>query len=305
MADEPTAPPPALGLPDRLAPWAAVRSLFEPPILNEHKWAKVPSIGADAYILDAEDSVPPAHKLRAREKIVETLLRPEHLAGALVIPRANHLSTRWGREDIVAYARAGVSAIMYPKTESADDIGRVRELLAAHGSDAYVLAVVETARGVLNVESIAAADGVLGLAFGPGDLNADAGLPIYDSAGATNPAMMYPKVRVALAAAASRIPAWGIAYAPNIRDLNEIRRRVCEERDAGFTGCTVFYPPHVPIINEVFGVSTERAQEAAELVRRYEEAQRAGNSAFRTATGEAVLIHQYQEARRVLSRSRR
>src|ERR1700728_4697887 len=131
--------------------WTSVRCLFESPILDDRKWAKIPTIPADAFILDLEDALPIARKEEGREKVLEYLHQPDYFHGAMIVPRANHLSTPWGRDDIIALAEAGIEQLMYPKTESAEDLQEVLELCRAHGSDPKIKASIESARGVVEI----------------------------------------------------------------------------------------------------------------------------------------------------------
>jgi citrate lyase beta subunit len=283
--------------------WLTVRCLFEAPILDERKWAKVPAIPADAFILDLEDSVPLDRKDEARVKVVEYLGRPDYFNGALMAARANNLETPWGREDLIAFAEAGAETVMYPKASTPDELRAVRDLLAEHGSDAKLLACVESARGVVEVERIAAMDEVVAIAFGPGDLHVDAHIPLYDENGDMNPALLYPKARCALAGSAFRVAVLGIAYLPDIRDQEEARKRLMAEKAIGFTGVASFYPPQVPIINEVFSPSEAEIAVARAIVESYEQAVAAGNPAVQLPNGEAVLVHQYKESLNLLKRA--
>src|SRR5207248_2516288 len=95
--------------------YLGVRSLIETPIMDERKWAKVPSIPADAFLLDIEDSVPPASKDAARARVAAYVRDPSYFDGRLVVARVNHLSTPWGRDDIDELAGAGVTCVAYPK----------------------------------------------------------------------------------------------------------------------------------------------------------------------------------------------
>ncbi|MGB1506376.1 MAG: aldolase/citrate lyase family protein [Acidimicrobiales bacterium] len=88
------------------APYAGIRSIIETPILDERKWAKIPTIPADAFLIDLEDAVPAPGKERARELAVEYVREPSYFEGRVTIARPNHLSTPWGREDIEAFAEA-------------------------------------------------------------------------------------------------------------------------------------------------------------------------------------------------------
>src|ERR1700735_4730793 len=97
------------------------RSLLESPILDDHKWSKVPNIPADAVLLDMEDSASPSRKLEARSKVIEYLHRPEFFGGRPVLPRVNSLGTPWGLDDLLAIAKTDAELVLYPKVRSADE----------------------------------------------------------------------------------------------------------------------------------------------------------------------------------------
>ena len=284
--------------------WSNVRCLFESPILDQHKWDKIPGIPADAFILDLEDAVPVGGKEQARIKVVEFLSRPEYFDGRLTVPRANALDTPWGRDDIIALAVARTPIIMLPKVNRPSDIDDVLALFAEYGQRPDVLASIESARGVLDVEAILGHEAVVAATFGPGDLYVDAGMALYEPDGSMNPGLLYPKVKTVLAGAASQVPVLSIAYMPDVKDADEVRRRVAAEKRLGFSGCCAFYPPHVELINAEFTPSPEVVQAAIEVVGAYEEAVAQGKPAVQLANGKVVLMHQYLEASKTISRAR-
>jgi citrate lyase beta subunit len=286
-------------------PWASVRCLFESPILDERKWAKIPSIPADAFILDLEDAVPVNGKAEARAKVVEYLQLPGYFGAARTVPRPNPLDTPWGHDDVLALADAGAATVMLAKVDGCDDIDRVLELWATRGGAApAVVASIESAKGVLNAERILAHESVVAATFGPGDLHVDVGMALYEPGGAMNPGLLYPKVATVLAGAAAQVPVLSIAFVPDIRDLAEVRTRVAAEQRLGFSGCCAFYPPHVEVINSIFSPSAAEIADAHEVVGLYEQAAASGRPAVQRSNGEALLAHQYKEALRTLARSR-
>ncbi len=270
--------------------------------MDDRKWAKVPLIPADAFILDLEDAVAPQDKELARDRVVEYLSKPEYFNGAMIVPRSNGLDTQWGRDDLIAFAEAGAKTVMYPKVDDVEDVEAVVELCESHGTSPELVASIESAKGVLNAERIFAHGNVVASTFGPGDLHVDARMSLYEPDGSLNPGFVYPKVRTILAGVAHGVAVLGIAFAPNIKDLDEIRRRVQGERRLGFTGACAFYPPHVAIINETFSPSEANVAHATTVVTAYEAAVAEGKPAVQLEDGETLLLHQYKEAQAILSR---
>jgi citrate lyase beta subunit len=286
----------------RKSAYRQVRSVFEAPILDERKWAKVPDIPADLMFLDLEDSVAPARKEEARDKAVHYVKDPSYFAGRPTLARPNHLSTPWGREDVIAFAEAGVQCMAYPKIRSIDELHEVVELLAAYGADPDIYAIVETAGAMQDVRALAEHPQVVSLMFGPGDLSVDIGLPLLEPDGRLNRVFDPMKTSVVLAATAAGIGVTDIVFAPDFRDLAEVRRRAQVSRSLGFTALATFYPPHVDIIHEVFAPTVAEIEYAREIVESYEAVLAAGKPAALTAAGETILVHDYEKAQSVLAK---
>ncbi|NDV07656.1 CoA ester lyase [Rhodococcus sp. IEGM 248] len=282
--------------------YRAIKSILETPIMDDHKWGKLPNIPADMIFLDLEDSVAPNLKEQARERVVRSLAEKEFDGEKLLLPRVNHLSTRWGREDAEALAAAKPDVVAYPKVRSAACVDEVLEAFRAHGADPDIFAIIETAESVLNVREIASHPSVIGLMSGPADISLDAGIELYEPGGALNRIFLVTKALTVLAGAAYGLAVTDIAYAKNIRDFDEIRRRVEDSRRMGFTTMTTFYPPHVDIINDVFSPGEEELAKASAVVDTYEKALAEGKAAALTDSGTPVLVHEYEKALALLGR---
>jgi citrate lyase beta subunit len=270
--------------------------------MDERKWAKLPDIPSDAVLVDLEDSVPPPLKEAARERVVAQLRRPDELAGRLLVARPNHLSTPWGHDDLLALGGAGVTCLAYPMCRSAEDLQAAQEILRSVGADPDVFAGIETARGVVEMDAIARVDKVVAIGLGVGDLSADMGVPLYGPAGELNELFSVPRAQVAITAAAHGLATMDFVYAPDLRDLDDYRRRYEVSRRLGFTGAATFYPPHVAIINEVFTPSPAELAAADEVIGLYETAVAAGDPAVTLPSGRTILVHDYQKACRVRAR---
>lgn len=289
---------------ERGRPLAAVRSILESPLLDDHKWAKVPSIAADAVLLDLEDSVAVDRKEEARARACDYLVRPEFFAGKLAIPRPNGLDTPWGREDVQALAARGVSLLAYPKAQGAEELVELRRLLRAGGADPGIVVIVETARAVLELEAIARVEGVVGFILGPSDLSVDAGWSLFADGALFADAYHYPKSKLALVGAAYEIPVYDTVFVSDLRDAGQVRKAATHARRFGFAGMATFYPPHVDVINDVFTPSDEELRDARETVALYERALEQGAAAIERS-GRALIIQDYKRARRLLERARR
>lgn len=132
------------------------------------RYGKALATAAGAVIIDLEDAVAPEDKAAAREAIrgwCASGARPDKA----VMLRINDESTPWHADDIALAKSTGLVSLMLPKCESADQVTR---LLGKIGTGGSVMVLVETARGVHNVEDIAAS-GVSRIAFGTLDYAVD------------------------------------------------------------------------------------------------------------------------------------
>ncbi|WP_153506029.1 HpcH/HpaI aldolase/citrate lyase family protein [Cumulibacter manganitolerans] len=287
----------------RESPLAAVRSILEAPILDERKWSKVPAMPVDAVLLDLEDSVQPDRKREARERVVRQIADADELGEKLLLPRCNSLSTPYGGDDLKALGRAGATAIVYPKVETADELGEVRRILESVGATANLVPIIESARGVLELTSIAASPSVVGMLFGPFDLAVDAGITPFEGDGLFADAYHYAKSKLVFSGAAFGVPIFDFALTPQLKNLDQVSKAVDYSRRLGFTGMTTFYPPHVDIINDAFSPKPEQVAEAHRVVEAYESTLAAGGAATQLG-GRAIIVQDYKSALTTLARAR-
>src|SRR5215213_9624451 len=140
--------------------------------------------GADAVILDLEDAVDSAAKDDARAMIRAWLDTAPRDGRVLV--RINDEGTPWFTDDMDLLRHAGVSGVVLPKAEEAGQVARAAGVLAPGG---VVVPLIETARGLRAVDTIAAAERVQRLAFGTLDFAVDLDLS-GDERGLIAPAMV-------------------------------------------------------------------------------------------------------------------
>jgi citrate lyase beta subunit len=289
---------------DEARSYFAIRSIMESPILNDHKWAKVPSIHADAFFVDMEDSVRPEDKVAARDRVVEYLAKPEYFNGAVLVPRVNGLDTEWGAEDLEAIARSKATCIAYPKARSAAELLEVNRVLGQRSNVTDLIVLIETAAGLLAIEDLVSVANVRGLVFGPLDLALDAGMTLRDLDDGQDPdsILLYARSRVALTAAAAGIACFDSPVLYDLRDLNELRGRAKAAKNFGFSGMITFYPPHIEVLNSIFSVGADEIEHAQEVVHVYEAALRDGSAAARVG-GRVFLVQDYKTAKMTLARA--
>jgi len=278
------------------------RSYFEVPIMVENKWAKVPSIDADVFMLDMEDSTPPNLKTEARGRIVELIRDPGYLGGREFMVRPNNLDTEWGRADLEAAAKAKAPLVIYPKVRSVDEIREVRRILDDHGSAPEIILIVETPQAVLQLEAIASCPGVTGLLFGPGDLSMETGISLFNGPTEFSEGFLYARSKTLLVCRAYGLQPIDAVFTADLKDLDGMRRAMEGSRRMGFTGLMSFYPPPVPLINEVMSPSADEIQWSQRLVETYRKGRDQGLAAI-SLDGKWVTVHQYATAQETLRRA--
>jgi (S)-citramalyl-CoA lyase len=151
------------------------RSWLFTPATRADRFAKASAVGADVAILDLEDAVAPEDKAKARTTALD-FLADKPADGVLHALRINGLDTRAGISDLDALlgSRAAPDFLVLPKTETAGHLQILDRLLTAAGKDTRLIGLIESARGLAALESIAAATPRLaGLMLGAADMAAD------------------------------------------------------------------------------------------------------------------------------------
>ncbi|WP_294261173.1 CoA ester lyase [uncultured Sphingomonas sp.] len=241
-----------------------MRSLLFVPGDRPERFAKALASGADALILDLEDSVVPEAKGRAREAIA-AFLGERHPARIFV--RVNPLGSAW----IAADARVAATAdgIVLPKAEGA---ASVEALLALVPEAPPILPIAtETPRAVFTLGDYGAvADRLAGLTWGAEDLPAAIGAATSreDDGGYADP---YRVVRALtlFGAHAAGVPAIETVF-PSIKDEASLARYAAVGARDGFTGMMAIHPAQVSAINAAFTPSAEALVHAARVVAAFE-----------------------------------
>ena len=288
-----------------------MRSLLFVPGDDARKLAKAMASGADALILDLEDSVAPSGKVPARQILRDFIFdaRRQNPRPRLFV-RINGLETGLADADLDAIMPAGPDGIMLPKSRSGADVQHLGAKLAvreaenglADGACAIIPLVTETPASLFVLSSYAgASQRLLGMAWGAEDLSAALGAQtnrLPDGA-FTAPYQLARALTLVGARAAEVEPIDTVFTA--FRDEAGLRRD-CEAalRD-GFTAKMAIHPAQVPIINEVFTPAPEAVARAQAIVAAFAENPKAGVIAL----GDEMLNHQQLlQAKSVLARAR-
>ncbi|NHN36079.1 CoA ester lyase [Pseudomaricurvus alcaniphilus] len=273
------------------------RSVLYMPGSNQRALEKAKTLPADVLVLDLEDAVAPEQKEAAREQVLAAVQAGGYGKRELVI-RANGLSTPWGREDVLAIARAPVSAVCMPKVESAAEVRAVSALLKEAGAPAQmeIWAMIETPRGVVNVQEIAAADVRLSLLLmGTSDLAKDMRIPhTADRLG-----FISALSQCVLAARANQLDILdGVHLA---LDDESGLLAICEQgRNLGFDGKSLIHPKQIAAANAVFSPAEADVVRARKIIDAWRETEAAGEAVV-VVDGKLVEVLHVEEAHRTLA----
>jgi citrate lyase subunit beta / citryl-CoA lyase len=194
---------------------------------------------AGAIIVDLEDAVAPNDKAAARAKFA-AWFRAYDSAPERILVRINDESTPWFDEDIALLAESGVRGVVLPKAESTAQIERIGSALAANG---FVVPLVETAKGIVELDSLARAARVQRIAFGTLDYALDLDLT-GDERG-----FLYPACRIALASRAAGIASPIAGVTTEIDDQSRLLADLDVARACGFGAKLCIHPKQVDAIH--------------------------------------------------------
>jgi citrate lyase subunit beta/citryl-CoA lyase len=278
------------------------RSLMFVPVLAERFVAKAHTRGADAIILDLEDSIIPANKAAAREAIAAAVPRVSQ-AGADVVVRINR-PLELVVPDIAASVMPGVSALMLPKVMGPEHVRLLAELVTAREAELGMeightrfLVLIEEPAALPHLFAIAREPRMAGMSVGGEDMATELGAtPSADS--------MYVFAMHGLAAcrAAGILPMGSMGQLANINDLESYRAGLKRGRGLGFTTATCIHPAHVPIINEEYGASEAELDHARRLLVAFDAAVKAGEGAV-AFEGKMIDLPIVIRAQRLLERA--
>jgi citrate lyase subunit beta/citryl-CoA lyase len=214
--------------------------------------ARAPRAGADAIVIDLEDAVPATEK-RAARKLLRAQIPTIVAHGRPLFVRVNNVATGLTRDDVMAAARPGVTGVVHPKTESAQDLRDLDVLLreaemknGVRPGDIASIPLIESARGVLRCEEIArASDRVIALSIGGEDYSAELAV----TRGAV--ALSHLRYVVVTVAAATGVFAIDTPW-PSIKDAAGLATEAQLARAMGFKGKYVVHPDQVEIVNAAF-----------------------------------------------------
>ncbi|PSQ43900.1 CoA ester lyase [Halobacteriales archaeon QS_9_68_42] len=240
----------------------ARRSVLFSPGDQPSLMRKAPGAGADTVVFDLEDAVAPARKEEARAAVADILADPEFGPDCEVCARVNADPATAAEDlDAVLTDGAGLNSVMVPKAESDAGVRRIDELVRERGADLPLLALCESARGVLNAEDIAATPAVEAVLFGAEDLSADIGATRTEG----GEEVSYARQRVVLAAGAAGVDAIDTVFT-DIEDDDRLAEETAFAAQLGYDGKMAVHPGQLSVINEAFTPDPEAVEWAEKVL---------------------------------------
>ncbi|MHB0766998.1 HpcH/HpaI aldolase/citrate lyase family protein [Bradyrhizobium sp. 1.29L] len=255
-----------------------MRSLLFVPGDSERKFARGRESGADALILDLEDSVAPAQKAAARGHVGQLLEGQASRDWAFFV-RVNALDTGLTLDDMAAVVKPGLDGLLIPKANGAADIERIAYYLDAlevrsgmeRGSVRIAVVCTETPRAMFALGSYAPAHPRLAaLTWGAEDLSAViGGTDNKESDGSWTWPYQVARTQCLFAAAAAEVAPIDTLFA-DFRDSEGLERDCRRSRRDGFVGRVAIHPDQVPVINRCFAPSEAEIAQARKIVAAFE-----------------------------------
>ena len=233
---------------------------------------KAKNFAVDQVFLDLEDAVAPDAKSQARQ-LISALNGADFKAPAVSI-RINAIDTPWFNEDI-ELLKSGVGSwidsVILPKVHTASDIevfsknlSSIEKTLGRDRGSIAIDAQIESAKGLVNCEAIAACERVSSLNFGPADFMADIGAPAESVS-----SHEYALMRILVAARAAGIAALD-GPTLEVREISKFEASARIAAAMGFDGKWVLHPDQIESCHRIFTPSQERFDDAACLLDAYE-----------------------------------
>jgi len=241
------------------------KSLLFVPANRPDRFLKALNSGADAVILDLEDSVPLQSKSDAREAIRQNWSQFQ-MAPCAVAIRINSPETQCGQQDLsVLQALRDLAGLVVPKCESSKTLQRV----AQDFHDVALLPLIESAAGYLSLSEIARAPQVCRLVVGHIDFLADTGMNCSDDQRELDTLRFHVAMHTSLANLAPAVD--GVTV--SVDDANLIRKDTERSLRFGFGGKLCIHPKQIQVVHDAFAPTAQQVEWATRVIAAMESSQ--------------------------------
>jgi citrate lyase subunit beta/citryl-CoA lyase len=256
-----------------------MRSLMFVPAHNLKLMDSATNSCADVLLLDIEDSVQPKeNKVIARKNIINYISEGRFNKYA-VFPRVNDRESGELLRDLTELSIEGVNGFMYPKSYTGQDVYFIDKLLDTIEYEKNIpvgtfklIPLIETTSAVLNVQEICqASKRVIAIAFGCEDFVTDLE-GIHDPLGES---IFTARAMISMGARANNVIPIDTVHI-KVHDLEDLQANLATSKKLGYEGMLVLNPKELPLVHEYYSPSASEVQEAEEMLRLAQEAQKEG-----------------------------
>lgn len=264
-----------------------------------HKIEKAAGLGADCVVLDLEDSVAEPGKDAARLIVAEALENIDFGLSERVV-RVNGFASGRTEDDLKAVLPGKPDAVLLPKLEREKQLVSIDSLLHPYPEIA-LLAIVESALGMVNLESICQAcervPRLQGLVFGAEDFTADMGATRTPE----GMELLYARSRLVMYAAAYGLQAIDMVTV-NFKEPETLEREALQGAQMGYSGKQVIHPSQIQPVQRIFTPSDNEIANARQIIDEARRYAAMGKGAF-TLNGQMVDRPVIKRAENVLARA--
>lgn len=277
-----------------------IRSYLFVPGSKTNVLEKAIHSNADCVIVDLEDAVEYSQKDQAREVILD-FFRNRNVDKPFII-RVNGHSTPFWKKDIETAVLINADGIMLPKPELGNVVetvcNNVTQLLKKYNKDNFeVIPLIESAKGVQNAYEIAKSHRLVSrLAFGSIDFSLDVGCELTRQ----GLELLYARSKIVIASRCAEIQSPIDSVYSDLNDEEGLRNEAKLSKQIGFKSKLVIHPKQVETVNEVFSPAEADIENAREIVKAFEEAEKKGIASI-SIRNKMVDYPVYKKAKELLS----
>ena len=255
-----------------------LRSILFTPGNNMRRIHKIPSLKADAVILDLEDSIPMSEKETARFFIKANLALAKSGVAEIYV-RVNGTYSGLLEDDCDFIVQKGLDGIMIPKVESRKDVIDTEKIIeklekerGIQPGSIVLIPTLETAKGIVNVYEIATASKRnVAIGFGAVDFTRDLGTTLSKE----GTELFYARSKTSIAARAAGIQALDTVFI-DLADNEGLIKDAQLGKQLGFKGKFLIHPNQIEPVNRVFSPSEKEVEYAKKIVKAMSEAEAKG-----------------------------
>ena len=281
------------------------RALLYMPGDDRRKIEKATTLGVDCICMDMEDGVAITRKVEARAVIAQAMKDLDFGNSERCI-RINSFGSGFEKFDLAAALATNPDAIVVPKIETTQQVREISEYIEMYERSSSLdigsigmLVGVETAKGILNLKEIAAAEQRLeAIIFGAEDFAASIGATRTEEA----TEVLYARSAVVTTCAANELQAIDMVYI-DFKDIEGLHVEAEQGARLGFSGKQIIHPNQVAAVQEAFTPSDEAVEYAQRVVKVFAASQKEGKGAF-ALDGKMIDMPLLKNAQKVLDRAK-